>query len=551
MKTAADQLVAALHAEGVEHVFGYPGGAVMPIYDALVDAPFEHILTRHEQGAALAADGYARASGRVGVCLATSGPGATNLVTGIANAYLDSVPVVAITGQVPRALMGTDAFQEVDTLGITMPICKHGFLVDDPAKLGATLHEAFAFARSGRPGPVVVDVPKDVASGPPARDWAPRPIVDPPAAAPSPEVLEPALQLLRACARPILYVGGGVGIAGAVPALRRLVESSKIPVVCTLKGLGAVSTEHPLFLGMLGMHGTKAANYAVQQSDLLIVAGARFDDRATGRLASFAPGARVIHLDIDQAEVGKLRRADAAIVGDLTRSLEALTTPVEIDPWRSHCAQLRLAHPWRYDAPGPGVFAPRFLRRLGAELAGEAIIACDVGQHQMWVAQHCRHDAPERHLSSGGLGTMGFGLPAAIGAALARPDRRCVCITGDGSFLMNVQELATVRRYGLPLKIVVLDNAHLGMVRQWQELFFGGRLSAVDLSDNPDFVEVARSFGMPAFRIEHGHEEAGAVERIVETPGPLLVHVCIDPAQNVWPLVAPGRANDEMLDPVP
>jgi acetolactate synthase-1/2/3 large subunit len=555
--SGATLLVRALEAQGVDVVFGYPGGAILPVYDALIDAKFRHVLVRHEQAAALAANGYARASGKVGVCMATSGPGATNLVTGIADAFLDSVPMVIITGQVPTALMGTDAFQEVDVFGMTMPIVKHSFQVRRAADVADTLDEAFFLARSGRPGPVLIDLPKDV--GLAATSFAPR---TPTGAlmprAPSPLAIERASQLLRAARRPLLYIGGGVRWAGAIDELRAFALHSQMPAVATLMALGALPTDHPLFLGMLGMHGTRAANLAVQSCDLLVCAGARFDDRATGKLAEFAPSARVIHLDIDPAEIGKLRAADVPLLGDMRASLRALavsySSPARAashgstEAWRSECLANKAEHAWRYDAPIAGVYGPRFLDRLSRAAGPDAIVTCDVGQHQMWVAQHCHFARPERHLSSGGLGTMGFGLPAAIGASFAKPDALVINVTGDGSIMMNLQELATVMRYGLSVKIVLFDNQALGMVRQWQELFADKRYSHIDLSDNPDFVRVAESFGIPAFGVSRADQVDDAIARIVSEPGPLLAHVSIDAEANVWPLVPPGCSNATMLE---
>ena len=543
----ADVLLRALEAEGVDLIFGYPGGAIMPVYDALVDSRIRHILVRHEQGAALAANGYARLTGRVGVCLATSGPGATNLVTGIADAYLDSVPMVAITGQVPTALMGTDAFQEVDIYGITLPIVKHSFLVRRAADLAETVREAFRLAREGRPGPVLIDLPKDVANA--MVEWREPPAVR----APDPIALDhAALQrartLIQASERPVLYTGYGVGLARAHAALRKLAHATGIPVVSTLKGLGGIESDDPQFLGMLGMHGTRAANLAVQESDLLIVVGARFDDRATGKLAEFAPHARVVHLDTDASEVSKLRYAHVHLVGDLKDLLPHLDCRPRIAAWQARCAELAAESRPRYDAPGEWIYAPALLRRLSEKAPTDTVLACDVGQHQMWVAQHCIHRAIEQHLTSGGLGTMGFGVPAAIGAKLAEPSRTVVCVTGDGSIMMNIQELATIRRYGVPVKIVLLDNASLGLVRQWQELFFAERFSEVDLSDNPDFAALARVFGIPAHTITRRDEVEPGLDTLLAAAGPYLLHVRIDPQANVWPLVPPNSANHQLIE---
>lgn len=545
----AQALVHALEAEGCTHVFGYPGGAIMPVYDALRDSPIEHVLVRHEQAAALAADAWGRLRREPGVCLATSGPGATNLVTGIANAAMDSAPLVAITGQVPTQVLGTDAFQELDVFGVTMPIVKHSFLVRDPDEVASTLHRAFALAREGRPGPVLIDLPKDVQMAPASVEGAARrPLA---AAEPvDPAGLVRALDLLDTAERPLVYAGGGVAMAGAVEAFRAFIEASGIPCVTTLKGLGLLPREHDAFVGMLGMHGTTAANASVQACDLLVVVGARFDDRATMALGEFAPTARVIHLDVDPGEVGKLRAADVRLIGDLASALAALSARRSIPAWRDRCRARKASARPRLDHPGPGVFAPRLLDRISEAFGDELILACDVGQHQMWVAQHCRIPEPRVHLSSGGLGTMGYGLPAAIGAALAEPERRVMCVTGDGSIMMNIQELATVKRYGLPVKILLLDNACLGLVRQWQELFFEARYSEIDLSDNPDFVELAQALGIPAFRIERAEQEAEAVERLLAAEGPMLCHCVIDPRENVWPLVPPGQSlNTQMLGP--
>jgi acetolactate synthase-1/2/3 large subunit len=543
----ADALLDALRDRGVEVVFGYPGGAIMPLYDALLGSGIRHVLMRHEQAAAFAADGYARVTGRPGVCIATSGPGATNLVTGIANAFLDSVPLVAITGQVATPLMGTDAFQEVDIFGITLPIVKHSYIVRHVEELPRVMHEAWDIAASGRPGPVLIDLPKNIAAGVAhgaARVHQPRPA---PARADE-ALLARAAGMIARAERPVIYAGGGIGIGRAIHAFRQFVAETAIPVVSTLKGLGAIPTDEPLFLGMLGMHGTRAANSAVQQADLLVAVGARFDDRATGKLDGFAPGAQVIHLDVDAAEIDKLRRADLALVGDLAASLATLGRRPRIGAWRRHCLRLKAQYAFRYDAPGDGIYAPELLRRLSVAADGEATLTCDVGQHQMWVAQHCLIRRPERHLSSGGLGAMGYGLPAAIGAQLADPARTAIAVSGDGSIMFNIQELATLRRYNLPVRVLLIDNQSLGMVRQWQELFFERRFSEVDLSDNPDFAAVARSFGIDAMTVDSAAQVDAAVDALLHHAGPLFVHCRIDPAANVWPLVPPGHTNATMLE---
>ncbi|MDI7775472.1 acetolactate synthase 2 catalytic subunit [Asticcacaulis sp. EMRT-3] len=546
--TGAQLVISTLKALGVETLFGYPGGAIMPIYDALAGSGLQHILVRHEQGAAFAADAYARATGKVGVCMATSGPGATNLITGIANAYMDSVPLVCITGQVGTHLMGTDGFQEVDILGITLPIVKHSWLVRDPADIPAILAEAFAIAQEGRAGPVLVDIPKDVAA---AHVITSHPASFPAWSAPVPDesAIAAASALIEAAKKPLFYIGGGVEMAHASQAMRDLLARTGIPAVSTLKGIGTVPTTEDLYLGMLGMHGTRAANIAVQETDLLIALGARFDDRATGKLNAFAPNAKVIHADIDPAEINKLRKAEVAIVGDLKTTIESLKPVMgDIRKWVEKCKADKWEHRFRYNAPGQGVYAPGLLKTLSEKAGDKFIAACDVGQHQMWVAQHCEFAHNRSHLTSGGSGAMGYGLPAGVGAKLAMPDHHVVTISGDGSFMMNIQEMATLNRYQIPLKIVLLDNSSLGLVRQWQELFYQENYSEIDLSDNPDFVVVAKAFGLDAFRITHRHEVEGAIDRLLAAEGPTLLHVLVDPRENVWPLVPPGASNAEMME---
>ncbi|EKP0300467.1 acetolactate synthase 2 catalytic subunit [Aeromonas veronii] len=545
----AQFLVQALKKQGVTQVFGYPGGAIMPVYDALYDGGLAHQLCRHEQGAAMAAVGYARASGQVGVCIATSGPGATNLVTGLAEALLDSVPLVAISGQVPCAAIGTDAFQEVDVLGMSLSCTKHSFMVTDAADLGRVLAEAFAIATEGRPGPVLIDLPKDVqlAAVPPQ---SPLFAVEEPEGF-NPSELTAARTLIAAAERPVLYVGGGVGMANAEQQLRDFAAATGMPAVTTLKGIGALDPDSSVYLGMLGMHGTKAANYAVQQCDLLLVVGARFDDRVTGKLEEFAPEAKVIHLDVDAAEFGKRRAAEVGITTDLKQVLPRLAMTLDIAPWREHCAAMAREYAFRYDHPGQAIYAPALLKQLSAKLPESSVVACDVGQHQMWVAQHMRFTSPRNHLSSAGLGTMGFGLPAAIGAKMSRPEDEVVLVSGDGSFMMNVQELGTIRRAQLKVKMVLLDNQRLGMVRQWQELFFDGRYSETILSDNPDFVALAAAFGIPGETITCKEQIAGALDRLLASEGAYLLHVAISEEENVWPLVPPGVANHQMMEQRP
>lgn len=546
--TGAQWVVHALRAQGVEKVFGYPGGAIMPVYDALYDGGVEHLLCRHEQGAAMAAIGFARATGKTGVCIATSGPGATNLITGLADALLDSVPVVAITGQVAAPLIGTDAFQEVDVLGLSLACTKHSFLVESLDDLPRIMAQAFEIAQSGRPGPVLVDIPKDIqlTEGEPepflstVADDEPLPLAQ----------IQQAYDMLASAHRPMLYIGGGVGMAQAVPALREFIRVTQIPSTCTLKGLGAVAPDDAGYLGMLGMHGNKAANLAVQECDVLIAIGARFDDRVTGKLNTFAPGAKVIHMDIDPAEMNKLRQANVSLRGDLKALLPALQQPLAIDAWRKQVTHMREEFGWRYDHPGEAIFAPLLLKQLSERKPENAVVTTDVGQHQMWAAQHMSFERPENFITSSGLGTMGFGLPAAVGAQIARPDDTVICISGDGSFMMNVQELGTVKRKQLPLKIVLLDNQRLGMVRQWQQLFFNERYSETNLSDNPDFLVLASAFGIPGERITRKDQVEAALETMLNSKGPYLLHVSIDELENVWPLVPPGASNSQMLEKV-
>ncbi len=518
----------------------------MPLYDALLESPIRHILCRHEQGTAFAANGYARASGRIGVCLATSGPGATNLLTGLADAYMDSVPMVAITGQVPSNMIGTDAFQEIDVLGMSLPITKQSFLVQDVEALPEILDAAFRLAREGRPGPVLIDLPKDIQLRTLEENHPLRPSIPPQCPTVDRSQIDIALELLKQSHQPILYAGGGVVLGEAVPALRRFVETSGMPTVLTLKGLGNLPHTHPQNMGMLGMHGSAAANNMVQECDLLVAVGVRFDDRVTGRLNRFAPNARVIHLDVDPAEIGKLRQPTCALTGDIRHSLDALVQPLDIDPWRQSCRQ-RLEQEGFDQSSPTELSGPDFIRQLSQATGGRAIISSDVGQHQMWVAQHYAFNHPRQHLSSGGLGAMGFGLPAAVGAQLSNPETLVINVAGDGSFMMNAQELATVKRYRLPLKIIILDNQALGMVRQQQELCYDGRYSEIDLSDNPDFATLASAFEIPTFRLNELSDTSYILNRLLETPGPALLHVSIATEHNVWPMVRPGDANDQML----
>lgn len=545
--TGASLLFEVLQQHGVKHVFGYPGGAIMPIYDALYDSDVDHFLCRHEQGAAFSAIGYARAAGKVGVCFATSGPGATNLITGLADALADSIPIVAITGQVPTGAMGSDAFQEIDVFGLSLACTKHSFQVTNVKDLPNVLHQAFAIALEGRQGPVLVDIPKDVQLAlleSSLEDFSQlsNNVQLPPAS------VDKAIALLKGAQKPVLYVGGGVGMANAVDELRAFANVTGMPSVSTLKGLGAINPEDEHYLGMLGMHGTKAANLAVQQCDLLVAVGARFDDRVTGKLNEFAPNAKVIHFDIDSAEINKRRPADASMLGDLKHNLQALNMPLSIQDWQSHCVAMKHDFAWRYDHPGENIFAPAVLNEISNRMPPRTCVTTDVGQHQMWSAQHMNFQDPSDFLTSGGMGTMGFGLPAAIGAQVSRPHDCIIAVTGDGSFMMNVQELSTIKRFQLPVKIVVIDNGKLGMVRQWQDLFFNGRLSETDLSDNPDFVMLAKAFDIKARQISKKSEVTDAIEEMFKHQGPYLLQVKIDAKENVWPLVPPETANDKMME---
>ncbi|WP_413482922.1 acetolactate synthase 2 catalytic subunit [Morganella psychrotolerans] len=542
----AQWLVQALRTQGVETVFGYPGGAIMPVYDALYDGGVEHVLCRHEQGAVMAAIGYARAGQKTGVCIATSGPGATNLITGLADALLDSVPVVAITGQVGSSLIGTDAFQEIDVLGLSLSCTKHSFLVESITDLPRIITEAFAIATSGRPGPVLIDIPKDIQLQ--IGEFTPY-FMSVDAEEPLSQAdISRALQLMRESKKPVLYAGGGVGMSGAVDVLRAFLTETGMPAVSTLKGLGAISPDYPHYLGMLGMHGTKAANLAVQEADLLIAVGARFDDRVTGRLDAFAPCAKVIHVDIDPAELDKLRRTHVSFACDAKQILPVLSQPLDISAWQHRAGELKVACAPDYTHPGETIYAPLLLSQVSAAKPADCVVTTDVGQHQMWTAQHMSFTRPENFLTSGGLGTMGFGLPAAIGAQIARPQATVLCISGDGSFMMNVQELTTIKRKRLPVKILLLDNQRLGMVRQWQELFFDKRYSETVLNDNPDFVALAQSFDIPGHLVTEKSDVPAAIHTLLHHQGPYLLHVAIREEDNVWPLVPPGAGNEQMME---
>ncbi|MDD1675749.1 MAG: biosynthetic-type acetolactate synthase large subunit [Methanomicrobiales archaeon] len=553
MKTGAKIIIEGLQREGVETIFGYPGGSVLPIYDELYNSSLQHILVRHEQAAAHAADGYARASGRVGVCLATSGPGACNLVTGIATAYMDSVPMVALTGQVPTTLLGNDAFQESDITGITMPITKHNYLVKDPRDLGRVLMESFYIARTGRPGPVLVDLPKDVCTATvEERGIFPEEVrlrgYQPTIRGHAKQIAK-AVQLIESAERPVIYAGGGIISAEASSELVELAELAGIPVTTTLLGLGCIPCDHPLNLGMLGMHGTEYANYAVTESDLLIAIGARFDDRVTGKVQTFAPHAAIIHIDVDPAEIGKNKKVDVPIVGNAKHVLRAMITSLKkrssTGLWLDKIRAWKVKHPLRYRTDE--CLRPQYIvQQLSDLLKGEGVIVSEVGQNQMWTAQYFCFRRPRSWLSSGGLGTMGYGFPAAIGAHFARPDEVVFDIAGDGSFQMNIQELGTVAQYKIPVKVAILNNMYLGMVRQWQELFYDRRYSFTELPPL-EFVKIANAYGIDGMKVETCDGVIPALEAAIETDGPFILDFRIEREENVFPMVPAGAAINEMI----
>ena len=562
--TGAQAVIASLEAEGVELVFGYPGGQAIQMYDALFDSKqIRHVLARHEQGAVHEADGYARATGGVGVAMVTSGPGATNAVTGIATAYMDSIPLVVISGQVPRSVIGTDSFQESDIVGITMPVVKHSYLVKSADEIARTIKDAFHIARTGRPGPVLVDVPSDVAADTVVFSYPEK--VNIPSYRPTykgnAKQVRAAAKLIGASKRPVLYVGGGVVNSGASEAVCQLAREYRIPVVTTLMAKGAVPASEPLNLGPVGMHGSKYGNRALNKSDLIIAVGARFSDRVTGDPERFAPDASVIHIDIDPAEIGKVRAAQVPIVGDAKIVVESLLCELESQGVRPDTeAWVADVFAWREQYPilergqdaYPGQIVPEVaLQALSAMLdPDESIVVTEVGQNQMWAAQFIEREKPRTFLSSGGLGTMGYGLPAAIGAAIAYPEKQVVLIAGDGSLQMNSQEMATAAVNGAAVKVVVLNNRALGMVRQWQKLFYEGRYSATELADNPDFVKLAEAYSWSAERVSSPDEVKAAFERMLAAEGPYLVDVRIDREQSVFPMVAPGSGLAEAIGAV-
>src|SRR4051812_31998374 len=547
----ADALVRALERAGVETVFGIPGGACLPIYDALYDSPIRHVLMRHEAAAGHAAEGYARASGRVGVAIGTSGPGATNLVTAIADAHMDSTPTLFITGQVKTTLRGTNAFQEADVIGITQPIVKHSIAVERADDCAQAVIDALHIARSGRPGPVLIDLPSDIAMAP-ARDATRDPYLPGyrPRHRPNGRQVRWAAEALAAARRPVLYAGGGVVQADAADELRALAAACGAPVTTTLMALGAFPASDPNWLGMLGMHGRRVANWATDEADLIVAIGARFDDRVTGAIDEFARGAKIVHIDIDASEIGKIVEVDVPIVGDAKLALAELSRAFRpgpgYDEWWSRIRGWQAAQPSTTE-PEDGCVDPEAALDTLAGMLGDAIVTTDVGQHQMWAANRLRFDAPRRWITSGGLGTMGFGLPAALGAQAAAPGTPVVCVSGEGSFLMNVQELATAVEEALPVKVVLLDNASLGMVRQQQDLFWGGRRTAVALGTSPDWELLARAFGVAVRSVGDGDELPEALDATLAEDGPALLHVRIAPEANCLPMFRPGGPAREMI----
>ncbi|MCX9013015.1 MAG: acetolactate synthase large subunit [Candidatus Methanoperedens sp.] len=551
--SGAKAVIESLSQEGVEVIFGYPGGQVLPLYDELYDADVRHILVRHEQAAAHAADGYARATGKVGVCLATSGPGATNLVTGIATAYMDSVPIVAITGQVPRFMIGNDAFQEANITGITLPITKHNYLVQDTKDIPTIFKEAFYIARTGRPGPVLIDIPKDTQVETIEFEYPGEVKLRgyKPTFTGNEQQVKKAASLILKAEKPILYVGGGIIFSDASEELRTLAEGIMAPVTTTLMGMGAFPSEHPLSLGMLGMHGTRYANYAIQESDLIIAVGVRFDDRVTGKISAFAPNAKIIHIDIDPAEIGKNVRVDVPIVGDAKNILKTLIKyvkqeQVKTEAWNKKIAAWKKEYPLSYKKDN--FLRPQFVVEQISEVCPDAIIVTEVGQNQMWAAQFFNYRNPRTFISSGGLGTMGYGFPAAMGVKVGRPESTVIDIAGDGSFQMNSQELATVVQNDIPVIVAILNNGFLGMVRQWQELFFNRRYSATCLSESVDFVKLAEAYGALGLRAKKKSDVKDVIKEAVKSERPTIIDFVVEREENVSPMVPAGAAINEILD---
>lgn len=553
-RSGAQIVVEALMKQGVEVIFGFPGGSVIPLYDVLYETnQIKHILTRHEQAAAHAADGYARATGKVGVCVATSGPGATNLVTGIATAFMDSIPVVALTGQVPTGMIGNDAFQEANITGITYSIAKHNYLVKDIRDLARILKEAFYLAGTGRKGPVLVDLPKDVLTSKTEASYPKQVKIRSysPNYKGNPKQIERAAKVINEAQRPVIYAGGGVVSSGASKELIQFAHHTNIPVTTTLMGLGAFPQDDPLSLDMLGMHGTRYANYAVQESDLIIAVGARFDDRITGKISEFAPHAKIIHLDIDPTAISKNVRVDIPIVADAKDVLSQLTLSVKKGTrrreWHRKIQDWKEKHPLKYDMKGG--LKPQFIvEKIYEATKGDAIIATEVGQNQMWAAQYYRFTKPRTFISSGGLGTMGYGFPASIGAQIGCPDRVVFDIAGDGSFQMNIQELATVVNYNVPVKVAILNNGYLGMVRQWQQLFYNSRYSQVDLEGTPDFVKLAEAYGAKGIRVDKADEAEPALDKALSIDGPVIMDFRICREENVYPMVPAGANLSHIIE---
>jgi acetolactate synthase-1/2/3 large subunit len=555
---AVDALMECLKAEGVDVVFGLPGGANLPTYDAFYDAGIRHILVRHEAGGGHAAEGYAKATGRVGVSLATSGPGATNLVTPICDAMMDSVPVVFLTGQVRTELLGTDGFQEADMIGVTMPIVKHSFMIQHPLEIPRTIHEAFHIARTGRPGPVVVDIPQDLSRA----DIPYEPVDDvhlpgyQPTIEGNQKQIRIAAKALASARRPVIYAGGGVVLADAGAELTEFATADRFPVTCTIMGLGGFGAPHDQWLGMLGMHGLRAANYAMDEADLIVAIGARFDDRITGKLSEFAPRAKFIHIDIDPAEISKNVPAHIPIVGDAKNILPRLTAeyraqapdPGRLEEWWSRIRTWQERHPLGFTDSTDSEIKPQYMvQALYEATGGDAIVTSDVGQHQMWAAQYYPFPKPRRWINSGGLGTMGFGLPAAMGAKVGCPDQTVVCIAGDGSVQMNMQELATCAQEGIDIKVFIMNNGYLGMVRQWQELFWDKRYSQVEMGRYPDFVKLAEAHGATGLRLQDKTTLVKDMQEAIATPGPVLVDVRVTREENTYPMIAPGAAARDMV----
>ncbi|HEY51480.1 MAG TPA: biosynthetic-type acetolactate synthase large subunit [Dehalococcoidia bacterium] len=551
--TGAQILCEGLVKEGVDIIFGFPGGAVIPLYDTLPQYPqLRHILVRHEQGAAHAADGYARATGKVGVCFATSGPGATNLVTGIANAFLDSVPVIAVTGQVRRDFIGRDAFQETDITGITLPVTKHNYLVMDVNDLAVVIKQAFHLARTGRPGPILIDIPRDVFLE--QADFSYPDRVDLPGYRPTlqghPAQIKKAAKMINEARHPVIIAGRGVNISKAYGELKHLAEMAQIPVVTTLLGIGCFPEEHALSYGMVGMHGMVYANYAIENADVLIAIGMRFDDRVTGKISAFAPHAHIVHIDIDPAEIGKNVRVDVPIVGDVKMVLQALNkqiAPVDHLDWIGQVDDWRREHPSIDIRDDDGLLPQYVVRQIYEITKGQAIIVTGVGQHQMWAAQHYWFNKPNTLISSGGLGAMGFGLPAAFGAQIGCPDAPVWCIDGDGGFQMTIQELGSIAQEQAPVKIAIINNGYLGMVRQWQQLFYKGRYVATPISC-PDFVKVAEGYCISALRVKHKEEVIPAIEQAMAYQGPFLIDFMVEPEENVYPMIPPGATVAESIE---